>query len=82
MTLSDETESWLREASRGEMLDQLYSVGITESSNGKGEDNEPLPVTYIDEMSDDMLLDKLTEYYELHPNETPVVHWDDNGLYV
>ncbi|GAC1602614.1 MAG: hypothetical protein NVS3B25_30990 [Hymenobacter sp.] len=82
MTISNKTENWLREASRGEMLDQLYSLGMTESSNGKGENGESLGVIYIDEMSDDMLYDKLVEYYELYPDETPVVRWDDNGGYL
>ena len=82
MTLSPETQLWLRDATSGEMKDQLYSLGFRESSNGKGEDNRPLPVTYVDEMSDDVLFDKLTEYYEQHPDETPVVRWDDNGGYL
>ena len=82
MILSPETQLWLREASRGEKLDQLYSLGMTESGNGVGENGQDLPPIYIDEMSKDMLFDKLTEYYELHPDETPVVRWDDNGGYL
>lgn len=79
MDLSLETQLWLHKATIDEMKDQLYSLGMTESGNGVGEDGQDLPVFYVDEMSGDMLFDKLTEYYELHPEETPVVRWDENG---
>ena len=81
MPLSPETQIWLRDATSPEMKDQLYSLGFRESSNGRGDNGQALPVTYVDEMSDDVLYDKLVEYYEQHPEETPVLRWDDNGGY-
>lgn len=67
--LSNETQTWLREASRGELMDQLYSLGYRERTNNDGSH------TYVDEMSADELFDRLSEYYALHPNETPSVSW-------
>lgn len=54
------------------MKAKLHELGYHESHNGKGEDNQELPATPVDEMSDDMLFDKLTEYYEQYPDKSPV----------